>query len=75
MGSGTTALVALQHRRSFIGCELNPEYGQIALKRLQPYLNHPSKTASSSRLQNSKPSASQPTAQKKDSQKRLEVFG
>lgn len=38
MGSGTTALVALQHGRKFLGCELNPEYIKIALERLRPYL-------------------------------------
>lgn len=30
MGSGTTAMVALQHQRNFIGFELNPEYIRIA---------------------------------------------
>lgn len=38
MGSGTTALVALKHNRKFIGIELNPEYIQIANKRIEPYL-------------------------------------
>lgn len=38
MGSGTTALVALKHNRKFIGIELNPEYIQIAMKRIEPYL-------------------------------------
>jgi DNA modification methylase len=33
-GSGTTALVALQHNRQFIGTELNPEYIALAEKRL-----------------------------------------
>lgn len=33
-GSGTTGLVALQHGRRFLGTELNPEYGEIAAKRL-----------------------------------------
>jgi DNA modification methylase len=33
-GSGTTGLVALKHRRKFIGIELNPEYIKIAEKRL-----------------------------------------
>lgn len=33
-GSGTTGVVALRHGRRFIGCELNPEYVQIAKKRL-----------------------------------------
>lgn len=34
MGSGTTALVALQNRRNYIGFELNPKYIQIAENRL-----------------------------------------
>jgi len=34
MGSGTTALVALQNRRNFIGFELNPEYIKIAYERI-----------------------------------------
>ena len=29
-GSGTTGVVALRHNRNFIGCELNPEYAQMA---------------------------------------------
>jgi DNA modification methylase len=35
MGSGTTAQVALQHGRQYLGCELNPEYGDLQQKRLQ----------------------------------------
>ncbi|BAY55293.1 methyltransferase [Leptolyngbya boryana NIES-2135] len=35
IGSGTTALAAAQLGRSFVGIELNPEYRQIALDRLQ----------------------------------------
>jgi DNA modification methylase len=34
-GSGTTGLVALRHKRRFIGIELNPEYIKIAEKRLK----------------------------------------
>lgn len=34
MGSGTTALVAMQNQRNFIGFELNPEYIKIAKKRI-----------------------------------------
>jgi DNA modification methylase len=34
MGSGTTAIVALQENRNFIGSELNPEYIAIAEKRI-----------------------------------------
>ncbi len=35
MGSGTTALVAKENGRRYIGCELNPEYIQIAANRLK----------------------------------------
>ena len=34
MGSGTTAAVALQHGRQYLGCELNPEYGPLQDKRI-----------------------------------------
>ncbi len=34
MGAGTTALAAAKHSRQFIGCELNPEYLQIANNRV-----------------------------------------
>jgi len=34
MGSGTTAQVALQHGRQYLGCELNPEYGQLQQQRI-----------------------------------------
>ena len=33
-GSGTTGVVALRHGRSFIGIELNPEYIELARKRI-----------------------------------------
>lgn len=33
-GSGTTGVVAMRLGRSYLGCELNPEYAQIATKRL-----------------------------------------
>jgi DNA modification methylase len=35
MGSGTTAAVAVQHGRKYLGCELNPEYGQLQQERIQ----------------------------------------
>jgi hypothetical protein len=35
MGSGTTALVARKHGRRSIGIELNPEYADLAARRLQ----------------------------------------
>jgi hypothetical protein len=42
MGSGTTAVVARRLSRDYLGCDLNPEYVQIARERLsqslQPYL-------------------------------------
>jgi DNA modification methylase len=34
MGSGTTAAVALQHGRKYLGCELNPEYGPLQKERI-----------------------------------------
>jgi len=37
-GAGTTGLVALKQNKQFIGIELNPEYIEIANKRLKPYL-------------------------------------
>lgn len=33
-GSGTTGMVALRHGRSFIGIELNPEYVEMARRRI-----------------------------------------
>lgn len=38
MGSGTTALVAANNGRKYIGCELNPEYVAIAERRLKSEL-------------------------------------
>ncbi len=37
-GAGTTGLVALKQNKKFIGIELNPEYIEIAKKRLKPHL-------------------------------------
>ena len=34
MGSGTTAQVALQHGRQYLGCELNPKYEKLQQERL-----------------------------------------
>lgn len=42
-GSGTTGMVALRHNRSFVGCELNPEYAEMARNRIiddAPLTNH-----------------------------------
>ena len=34
MGSGTTAAVALQHGRQYLGCELNPAYQPLQDARI-----------------------------------------
>jgi DNA modification methylase len=34
MGSGTTAMVAKQHGRYYIGCELHEEYGNLIQGRM-----------------------------------------
>lgn len=34
MGSGTVGAVAIQHGRKFVGCELNPNYIELAQKRI-----------------------------------------
>jgi DNA modification methylase len=38
MGSGTTAVAALKQQKNFVGIELNPNYIQIAEKRIAPLL-------------------------------------
>lgn len=35
MGSGTTAMVAIQHSRKYAGCELNPKYGDLQRERIE----------------------------------------
>lgn len=35
MGSGTTAAVAIQHGRQYLGCELNPEYQPLQQARIR----------------------------------------
>jgi DNA modification methylase len=35
MGSGTTAQVALQHGRQYLGCELNPDYASLQQERIE----------------------------------------
>ena len=35
MGSGTTAVVAARYNRNYVGIELNPEYIEIALNRIE----------------------------------------
>jgi site-specific DNA-methyltransferase (adenine-specific) len=37
-GAGTTGVVALKQGKKFIGIELNPEYIEIANKRLKPHI-------------------------------------
>ena len=47
-GSGTTGMVALRHNRSFVGCELNPEYAELARDRIiqdAPLMNQVSEAA------------------------------
>lgn len=39
MGSGTTAVVAMENKRNFIGIELNAEYIKMAEKRISPQLH------------------------------------
>lgn len=34
MGSGTTAAVAVEHGRGYLGCELNPDYGALQEERI-----------------------------------------
>ena len=34
-GSGTVGVVALRHKRKFVGIELNPEYAEIAKNRIE----------------------------------------
>ena len=34
-GSGTTGMVAVRHGRRFVGCDLNPEYADIARARIE----------------------------------------
>lgn len=39
MGSGTTAEVALRADRNFLGIEINPDYREIAIKRIAKYIS------------------------------------
>ena len=39
MGSGTTAAVALQHSRQYLGCELNAEYKPLQERRIEAQRN------------------------------------
>lgn len=38
-GAGTTGVVCLEEQRNYVGCELNPEYINIALKRISKTLD------------------------------------
>ncbi len=37
-GAGTTGLVALEQDKDFVGIELNPDYIQMAVRRLEPFM-------------------------------------
>ncbi len=42
-GTGTVGVVSLRHQRNFVGCELNPEYAEMARARIAndaPLMNH-----------------------------------
>jgi DNA modification methylase len=39
MGTGTTAIAAIEEKRNWVGSEISKEYVDLANKRLQPYLN------------------------------------
>jgi DNA modification methylase len=39
MGSGTTAMVSLQHGRKYLGCELNREYEKLQIERINEARN------------------------------------
>ncbi|MDR0216129.1 MAG: site-specific DNA-methyltransferase [Comamonas sp.] len=41
MGSGTSAAVALQHGRQYLGCELNPDYEPLQCERIQTLDDRP----------------------------------
>lgn len=42
-GSGTTGVVSVQHGRGFVGCELNPEYVELARARIAESLQDKTK--------------------------------
>jgi site-specific DNA-methyltransferase (adenine-specific) len=41
MGSGTTAIACLETNRQYIGCELNTEYYQMCLNRINDWHKEP----------------------------------
>ena len=48
-GSGTTGILAVRHRRSYIGIELNPEYVDITTKRCQAEMKNVSRHPSTAK--------------------------
>lgn len=40
MGSGTTGVAAMELNRRFIGCEINKEYYEVAMKRIEIEISH-----------------------------------
>lgn len=41
VGSGTTALAALRHKRQFIGIDKEPQYVELSQKKIRDFLKHP----------------------------------
>lgn len=39
IGSGTTASVAIQHGRRYLGCEINPDYEELQQQRISSIMN------------------------------------
>lgn len=42
MGTGTTAIACIRNNKKFVGIELNPEYFEIAVKRIEDEMKQPS---------------------------------
>lgn len=40
MGSGTTGVAAMELNRRFVGCEINKEYYEVAMKRIEIEIGH-----------------------------------
>ena len=40
MGSGTTGVAAMELNRRFVGCEINKEYYEVAMKRIEIEISH-----------------------------------
>ncbi len=43
MGSGTTGVAALMHKRKFVGCELEENYVELSIKRLRDINDNPAR--------------------------------